>query len=287
MTEGRECGSGRVVRSPHFNGETGHRWPRQPRLPVTNFNVTLFDKHIASQCAALVRGLYDGTIPPTINDRSTDTQVLVARQDGIAFVVFPGTASYRDAITDVRFKFTEWQDGVKVHRGFRFAYESIANALRAQIADESRVIFCGHSLGGALATLAADDLFFAKSQGGALPQRDGVHTPLTSITDIVSAVYTFGSPRVGNIAFARRYDASLHDKTFRIVNEGDPVVRVPWLFGLYRHVGTRVFLSDRNGIEVNPPLWRGLIPTTPAGESREFIRFSPHSIQSYQKKLNA
>lgn len=265
MTEGRECGSGRVVRSPHFNGETGHRWPRQPRLPVTNFNVTLFDKHIASQCAALVRGLYDGTIPPTINDRSTDTQVLVARQDGIAFVVFPGTASYRDAITDVRFKFTEWQDGVKVHRGFRFAYESIANALRAQIADERWVIFCGHSLGGALATLAADAFGAGR----------------------VEAVYTFGSPRVGNIAFARRYDAILHDQTFRIVNEGDPVVRVPWLFGLYRHVGTRVFLSDRNGIEVNPPLWRGLIPTTPAGESREFIRFSPHSIQSYQKKLNA
>ena len=56
----------------------------------------------------------------------------------------------------------------------------------------------GHSLGGALATLCALDL-----------QTD-LH--------INATVYTYGSPRVGNVAFAQYYN-SLVPNTFRIVNE--------------------------------------------------------------------
>jgi triacylglycerol lipase len=52
-----------------------------------------------------------------------------------------------------------------------------------------RVVVCGHSLGGALATLCASDL------AGYLGAKCAVSS------------YTFGSPRVGNAVFASEYAA--------------------------------------------------------------------------------
>lgn len=81
----------------------------------------------------------------------------------------------------------------------------------------------GHSLGGALATLTALGL----QQRGVVP----------------AGVFTFGSPRVGQASFTDLYDASgLTPVTYRIVNERDPVTKVPPESGLsklgnYRHVG--------------------------------------------------
>ena len=59
----------------------------------------------------------------------------------------------------------------------------------------------GHSLGGALASLAAFDI-----------QR---HCPCLNPMDV--SCYTFGAPRVGNHAFARQYDATVPD-TWNIIN---------------------------------------------------------------------
>ena len=59
----------------------------------------------------------------------------------------------------------------------------------------------GHSLGGALASLAAFDI-----------QR---HCPCLGNLDV--SCYTFGATRVGNHAFARQYDATVPD-TWNIIN---------------------------------------------------------------------
>ncbi len=59
----------------------------------------------------------------------------------------------------------------------------------------------GHSLGGALASLAAFDI-----------QRQ---CPCLKPLDV--SCYTFGAPRVGNHAFARQYDAVVPD-TWNIIN---------------------------------------------------------------------
>ncbi len=63
------------------------------------------------------------------------------------------------------------------------------------------VFAVGHSLGGALASLAAFDI-----------RR---HCPCLKPMDV--SCYTFGAPRVGNHAFARQYDATLPD-TWNIIN---------------------------------------------------------------------
>lgn len=69
----------------------------------------------------------------------------------------------------------------------------------------------GHSLGAALALLVADDLSTCAQ----------VIPPI--------AVYTFGGPRVGNRAFAKKL-SSQQVKVLRIVNSKDIITRVPGMF---------------------------------------------------------
>ncbi|KAF8032699.1 hypothetical protein BT93_D1581 [Corymbia citriodora subsp. variegata] len=73
------------------------------------------------------------------------------------------------------------------------------------------ITITGHSLGAALALLAADEL-------------------TTRIAELPSlAVFSFGGPRVGNSAFADRILAK-NVKVLRIVNDQDVITRVPGMF---------------------------------------------------------
>ena len=64
--------------------------------------------------------------------------------------------------------------------------------------------FCtGHSLGGAMATLAAYDI------------RTGLQAIAMSNIEVVC--YTFAAPRTGNHAFARDYNATIPD-TWSVIN---------------------------------------------------------------------
>ena len=84
---------------------------------------------------------------------------------------------------------------------------------------------CGHSLGGALATLLALDV-------AANAANPAFKTPV---------VYTYASPRAGDLAFANLYN-HLVPKTFRIANRMDLVPKLP-LPPLYEHVDTLVDLN--------------------------------------------
>lgn len=81
---------------------------------------------------------------------------------------------------------------------------------------------CGHSLGGALATLLALDV--------------AANTKLSPAT-----VYTYASPRVGDATFVSLYDHIVPD-TFRIANRVDLVPKLP-LPPLYEHVSDLVELN--------------------------------------------
>jgi hypothetical protein len=69
------------------------------------------------------------------------------------------------------------------------------------------VTICGHSLGGAIATLLAFDI--------------AVHTRLTNL-----AVYTYASPRTGDSTFAAMYN-HLVPNTYRVANRMDIVPKLP------------------------------------------------------------
>lgn len=182
-----------------------------------------------------------------IEDAGTDTQgFVVADAAGNRFVSFRGSQETRDFVqTDVSFCLKDAvgsQPGVRVHAGFRSAVESVwpqaqAALLRAQRAPgrgtTGETFFVGHSLGGALAQVAA----LRAAEAGAIdPKRVQLHT--------------VGSPRVGNEAFMKRFNA-LFPRAWRAVNWNDAHVDSrdavaglpPRSFG-YRQAGTLVRLEQ-------------------------------------------
>lgn len=228
-------------------------------------------------CAKTIEALYANDIAANVVDRASDTQALVEKMaDGKFAILFPGTASARDWLTDLEVRKVQWGGGSfgagRVHRGFVKAYDSVRAGLVHLLPPGVSLVIAGHSLGGALATLCAEDL------AGDYPVAD---------------VITFGSPRVGNGAFARHYNAILADRTVRLVNAGDPVPHVPWLLGTYRHVHTQHYL-DRVGGLVVAAAWS--VAVTEAMDNFSTLRSEPasaldfareHGIGHYRKKLEA
>ena len=80
----------------------------------------------------------------------------------------------------------------------------------------------GHSLGGAIAQLAAIE--FAQL---------GYNVTLV----------TLGSPRVGDSNFADLLNRSIQ-RIYRITHSRDPIVHVPYVFMGFLHAGPEVFYQD-------------------------------------------
>lgn len=161
------------------------------------------------------------------------TQCFIASNSRFAIVVFRGSETWNrdnrfdprqmisDFFTDIDIRLSDWIRGGKVHTGFMTALDSIWDDMQPEIKrlqDQGVLIWLtGHSLGAALATLAADRL------------------------QNVQGLYTFGSPRVGDQEFQQRFGL----KAFRVVNGRDIVADIPPK-GLYHHVGEPIFI-DQNG----------------------------------------
>ena len=128
-----------------------------------------------------------------------------------------------------------------------------------------KVILTGHSLGGALATLCAFDI--ANS------------TPCADY-DLDIRCYTFGSPRVGNHAWARLYNSKLPD-TWQIINSDDVVTRAGKFWFLFKHVGHRVLLNRRGDLLVRPSFVEYSIRRSPGGSVKD------HLLTSYQRAVVA
>lgn len=233
-----------------------------------------FSKTTALNCAKIIGELYAKTIPPTINCQRTDTQVLIERMDdqGHYDIGFPGTASLKDWLTDAKIRKANWSTG-KVHRGFLEAWTSVAAEIERRVPYGARLLIYGHSLGGALATLCAAELQFRYD---------------------IQAVYTFGSPRVGNGTFADDYELHLAARTFRVVNSGDPVPHVPFPIptftsGMYRHVRREFYLNADSGVSCEPSNLVHLNEIYQAMKTPALLLTAAkeHGIASYIQQLEA
>jgi hypothetical protein len=172
-----------------------------------------------------------------LESHETGTHAYVAARGDDLVVSFRGTGGetlrkwVRSILTDLRFGLVplalappaEGQapvrslGGLQVHAGFQRAYL----ALRPRVLDlvrsrpSARVFVTGHSLGGALATLASLDL--------AVHFGRRVHA------------FLFAAPRVGDEAFARSYGETLPD-ALRITHVQDPIPLVPPHLAVTRYV---------------------------------------------------
>lgn len=166
-------------------------------------------------------GLWGYGIFHWVEDEKTDTQVFVAGNDSYLIVCFRGTSSGTDALVDARFLKTDAFGGRgRVHRGFQGALDSVWSRLEAVVAPllPSRKLFIsGHSLGAALAQLAAHRFAL------------GAHP--------VTGVYVYGSPRVGNRDFMNAYNELLEEKTFLHINNKDIVAQIPPRVLGFNHLG--------------------------------------------------
>jgi hypothetical protein len=152
-------------------------------------------------------------------------------QDGLALLSFRGTQpdDYRDLITDLRANLVAWPESAgRVHDGFAIS----VRALKSQIVDwienakpdGNKLILTGHSLGAAMATLAAT-----------------IWRPRWLVT--------LGSPRVGN----REFVASVHAAHLvRLVDCCDAVTEAPPAVDGYTHTGQSTYLTRAAAIVENP-----------------------------------
>lgn len=184
-----------------------------------------------------------------------------------------------------------------IHLGFWQAYLSIRNEfwksfiltlLKLITSNQlsSEIYICGHSLGGALAVLAALDismnlhLVLQKISFLSTTSHPLFLNPLqTSFTLIV---YTFGAPRIGNIAFCQRVE-SIIPNLFRLEVDGDIICRMPSFFGLYRHCGVHIIIdSDEKGnLIVNPTVVETQLLRRSSGTT------SHHTLSKYRECLEA
>lgn len=127
-------------------------------------------------------------------------------------LAFRGTSSAVNWISDliatqIRFKYVK--EKCLTHQGFTDIYASCRRGILSALAEmpkDKALFVTGHSLGAALATLCAVDLAAGNSR-----------TPW---------LYTFGSPRVGDPAFAKAAAAYVPG-SFRVANPLDAVTHVP------------------------------------------------------------
>ena len=151
-------------------------------------------------------------------------------------------------------------------------------------APNKSLFIAGHSLGGALATLLAADLTHRELAFRNLVDEKDC-TKIKGTPELVTGVYTFGSPRVGDRDFATCYDAALRAYTHRVVRSNDLVAQIP-IFG-YWHVGQLEFIGIDGSLQhdrrVDSPLMTYLGRTfaaikngkSPANFSDHFVYVQP------------
>jgi len=166
-----------------------------------------------------------------ITDPMTDAQCVVSvASNGDATIAFRGSSSRADWVANLWYPLkslpSPHRQSVKAHSGFLRQYLSVhAHIVRAlEAAGARHVVLTGHSLGGALAVVAAAML------------------PSHYTYDVV----TFGAPRAGNSELS---DAAYHKcrSCVRVVHDRDVVPLVPLRAMGFDHVCEPWLLLDDNG----------------------------------------
>jgi len=167
------------------------------------------------------------------------TQCYVASIDDWIVLAFRGTQvddfwqSVLDWTIDARFVPVRDVHGDWVHEGFKSAlddvWRDVSNHIRTLQTQKRRPLWiCGHSLGAALATMAANRCADERALG-------------------FTGLYTYGSPRVGDRNFGKEIQPPV---VFRFQHDSDVVTQVP-LGLVFRHIGALQFIDGSGHLHAN------------------------------------
>lgn len=206
-------------------------------------------------------------------DKNSAQAALVEHQDYLC-MVFRGTNELADWLDNINVFRTNVLFG-EFHRGFWKSVEDVWDVLFPRYQelrnDNKRpLFFTGHSLGGAMATIAAARF---------------VHEdrPFTS-------VYTFGQPRVMDRATARIYNSEVRKRHHRFQNNEDIVTRVPARLAGYSHVGDCLYIDSDGSIKDDPGFWYKFLDTVEGAmeslmESGRVGAVQDHDMNKYMEAI--
>jgi triacylglycerol lipase len=207
-----------------------------------------------------------------------DTQAFVVADREALIVCFRGTESDRlcDWLTDADISLVPGPLDGKVHGGF---YDALADVWHVvdravQLLDPRQrkpLWITGHSLGGALASLAASRWLHRNRP--------------------VQGLYTFGQPRIGDRTFARNFNFAIKGSAFRFVNNSDVVARIPPRSLGFHHVGTFKYFTEDGQFEENFTWWKAFLDRWTFRfdwlMGSAFDSVSDHSMHIYRQRIEA
>lgn len=202
------------------------------------------------------------------------SQGYLARTPDFAVLVFRGSDTFADWRTNLASRAVPLNTSlgrVRVHEGFKRAYDLIGEAIFADLASKLPeglgIYITGHSFGAAIAQIASAAL-----------ERD-----------TLAACYTFGAPRVGDIAF----DSLVLCPHYRVVNGWDLVSTMPPPFLTpFRHNGDPRLMTGMG----KPIMRRDRNPVFKLGQTIIGLAyllwgnqrlFQDHKLQSYLASIAA
>ena len=169
----------------------------------------------------------------------------VAQRKDTFYLILRGTQTVTEWIRNFGISLGPYlfADFGRIHAGFLDTYKLIRGAsieALGAMGPRAKLYVAGHSLGAALTVCAVPDI------------EASTHCR-------VEALYTFGSPRVGDDSFVQAFNSAFGPRSFRISNTSDIVTSIPLpvpiagiVGGYFSHVDTPIDMTvQKDDLEQN------------------------------------
>lgn len=213
----------------------------------------------------------DGFQDVAVFDKNS-TQGFVAKHRDLIIVAFRGSDEWQDWLDNLNLPAIPHNLG-RVHRGFQMALEDVwfemLETVKSFKDNYQTLWITGHSLGGALATLAAAEQVVEDRP--------------------FNGVYTFGQPRCVDREMARNINLEAKSRIFRFQNNNDIITRVPQRIMGYSHVGTFLYIDVNKKLHIDIHWWNQFLDRSAgilqALEETTVDKIEDHNIESYTEAL--